>query len=82
LQKEIVGEITTSTDNLVRLTALRLVRSLEDPNLLRLVVESGWDARKLDRVSEKFEVWYGSEVLVLAARRTSATSEIVSRSKN
>ncbi len=67
--KAIVGELTTSTDNLVRLTALGLVRRLEDPNLLTLVVKSGWDAHKLDRVLEKFEVWYGSEVLVLAARQ-------------
>jgi hypothetical protein len=65
--KVIVGQLASSTNKMVRLCALGLVRRLSDPALLALVSASDWDATKLDNASERFEIWYGSEVLVLAA---------------
>jgi len=37
--------------------------------LLNTVVASGWTAAKLDYASHKFEICYGSEILILAAEQ-------------
>lgn len=65
--KVLVGQLTASSDALVRLCALGLVGRLGDPALLRIVAASDWNANSLDSTSTNFEVFYGSEVLVQAA---------------
>jgi hypothetical protein len=72
--KAIVGELTTSTEELVRLCALKVVRRLDDPMLLRMVVDGGWNANALS-TSRRIEIWYGSEILVLAAGRGLISAE-------
>lgn len=67
--RAIIGELATSTDPLVRLCALGAIRRLNDPVLLKLVVGSGWNAKQHDAADAKFEIWYGSQVLVLAAEK-------------
>ena len=67
--KAIVGELTTSTNEFVRLSALGLICRLKDKTLLNGVAASGWTAEKLDNASDGFEIWYGSEALVLAAEQ-------------
>ena len=67
--KAIVGQLTTSANKFVRLSALRLVGRLKDTTLLNTVVASGWTAAKLDNASDGFEIWHGSEALILAAEQ-------------
>lgn len=67
--RTIIGELASSTAPLVRLCALGAIRRLNDPALLKLVVDSGWSAKQLDAADAKFEIWYGSQVLVLAAEK-------------
>lgn len=65
----IVGALTTSSNALVRMCALGLVYHLNDPALLRVIVDSDWDASKLDSTSSRVEIFYGSEILVQAAEQ-------------
>jgi hypothetical protein len=67
--RTITGGLATSTMPLVRLCALGAIRRLDDPVLLKLVVDSGWSAKQLDAADARFEVWYGSQVLVLATAK-------------
>ncbi len=67
--KAIVGQLTTSTNEYVRLSALGLICHLKDKTLLNTVAASGWTAAKLDNASDRFEISYGSEVLILAAEQ-------------
>jgi hypothetical protein len=67
--KAIVGQLTTSANKFVRLSALGLVCRLKDRTLLNTVVASGWTTAKLDNASDRFEIWYGSEALILAAEQ-------------
>ena len=67
--KAIVGQLTTSTSQFVRLSALGLICRLKDTTLLNTVASSDWTAAKLDNASDRFEIWYGSEALVLAAEQ-------------
>lgn len=67
--RTIIGELASSIVPLVRLCALGAVRRLNDPVLLKLVVDSGWSAKQLDAADANFEIWYGSQVLVLAAEK-------------
>lgn len=67
--RTIIGELASSIVPLVRLCALGVIRRLNDPVLLKLVVDSGWSAKQLDASDANFEIWYGSQVLVLAAEK-------------
>ena len=67
--KAIVGKLTTSTNEYVRLSALGLICRLKDRMLLNTVAASGWTAAKLDNASDRFEISYGSEALILAAEQ-------------
>lgn len=65
--RAIIRELVVSPHKMVRLTALGVVCRLDDPVLLQVVVDCGWTAHALDAVSERFEIWYGSHALTLAA---------------
>jgi len=67
--KTIVGQLTTSTNKFVRLSAFGLICRIKDATLLNAVAASDWTAATLDNASDGFEIWYGSEVLVLAAEQ-------------
>jgi hypothetical protein len=67
--KEIVGHLAESSEGLVRLCALGVVRRLGDLELLRRVVDSDWSAAKLDASNARFEIAVGSDVLILAAEK-------------
>ena len=73
--KAIVSDLVVSTDRRVRVCAMGLVRRLKDATLLQLVAATDWDASKLDSASDNFEIWYGSDVLVLAAEQGLLTVE-------
>ncbi len=67
--RAIVSQLLTSTNKHVRLSALGLICRIKDKSLLDAVVASDWAAAKLDSTSDRFEIWYGSEALVLAAEQ-------------
>ncbi|WP_321867130.1 hypothetical protein [Paraburkholderia tropica] len=67
--KELVLELLVSLDHHVRLSVLFLIRSSADPRLLSGLANSNWSAEPLDVVSEKIEILYGSQALVLAAEQ-------------
>ena len=67
--KTIVGQLVTSTNKLVRLVALELICRIKDATLLNTVAASDWTAATLDNAADGFEIWYGSEALVLAAEQ-------------
>ena len=78
--KTIIGELTASTAELVRLCAFGTIRRLKDRELLRLVVDSGWSSNSLDRTKARFEIWYGSQILVLAvAERLISVADCIDR---
>ncbi len=73
--KSIVGELTQTTHDLVRPCALALVERLGDQSLLKIVSDSEWSARTLDRTSARLEIWFGSRVLILAAAKGLISAE-------
>lgn len=73
--KELALSLLASQERLVRLSALSLIRATADPVLLTALVESGWSAAQLDAVSDKMEIFHGSQALVLAAEQGMITLE-------
>ncbi|HEY6018986.1 MAG TPA: hypothetical protein VIY48_03565 [Candidatus Paceibacterota bacterium] len=73
--KEMVLSLLTSQEGHVRLSALSLIRASADLTLLAGLVKSGWSAALLDSVSDKMEVFHGSQALVLAAEQGMITLE-------
>lgn len=73
--KELALSLLTSQEGLVRLSALSLIRATTDPVLLTGLVKSGWSAALLDTVSDKIEIFHGSQALVLAAEQGMLTLE-------
>lgn len=73
--KELVLILLASENGHVRLSALALLAAAADPVLLSGLVKSGWSAATLDAVSQKIEILYGSQALVLAAEQGMITLE-------
>lgn len=73
--KELAFSLLTSQEGHVRLSALSLIRATADPVLLTGLVKSGWSAALLDAVSDKIEIFQGSQALVLAAEQGMITLE-------
>lgn len=73
--KELALSLMTSQEGHVRLSALSLIRTTADPVLLTGLVKSGWSAALLDVVSDKIEIFQGSQALVLAAEQGMITLE-------
>ncbi len=73
--KDLVSGLLSSQDAHVRLSALSLIHATADPVLLAGFVKSGWSAAQLDVVSNKIEIFHGSEALVLAAEQGMITLE-------
>lgn len=73
--KELVRNLLSSQDGHVRLSALSLIRATADPLLLAGLVNSGWTAAPLDVVSDKVEIFHGSQALALAAEQGMITLE-------
>jgi hypothetical protein len=67
--REIVGELSRSPNQLVRLCAFAVICRLKDLKLLSLIATSHWTTADLDRSSDQFQMWYGSQALVLATER-------------
>jgi hypothetical protein len=65
--KAIVGQLISSSCRFVRLATLGLTCRLNDRSLLQRLSASAWNAADHQSAGEKFEVWYGSEALALAA---------------
>ncbi|MFB9141193.1 hypothetical protein ACFFR0_16325 [Maritalea porphyrae] len=66
--RSIIGELLKSGDAGVRTQALGAAAASGDQELLKTVVESGWDARPLRAGKQTFERWYGSSALLEAAK--------------
>lgn len=73
--KEMVLSLLASQEGHVRLSALSLIRASADLALLTGLVKSGWSAALLDSVSDKMEIFHGSQALVLAAEQGMITLE-------
>lgn len=66
-----VGHLSLSERSSVRAVAFNAIANADDSQLVRAVAESGWSAAALDQRENSFERWYGSLVLVAAARHGS-----------
>lgn len=66
--REIVGVLGTAQESSVRSLAFNIIALEDDEKLIRAVVERGWSAAKLDPHENKIEVYYGSLVVIAAAR--------------
>lgn len=73
--KGLVLSLLASQEGHVRLSALSLIRASADLALLAGLVKSGWSATLLDSVSDKMEIFHGSQALVLAAEQGMITLE-------
>lgn len=73
--KELVLGLLSSQDEHVRLSALSLIQATADPVLLAGLVKSGWSAAPLDVVSNKVEIFHGSQALTSAAEQGMITLE-------
>jgi hypothetical protein len=73
--KDLVSGLLSSQDAHVRLSALSLIHATADPVLLAGLVKSGWSTAQLDVMSNKVEIFHGSEALVLAAEQGMITLE-------
>ena len=67
--RALVECLVVSPARIVRICALGLILRLQDTDMLRSVVLSGWTASTLNVAEEGFEIWYGSRVLIGAAAR-------------
>ncbi len=67
LTKSLVTRLVISPSPMVRLCTLGLILRLQDIGLLEAVVASGWSASALHIAEHRFEIWYGSRVLVQAS---------------
>lgn len=67
--KEMVASLLASAHDHVRLSALGLIRTTNDSELLAALVNSDWSAAKFDTVKHKVEVMHGSEAMVIAAEK-------------
>jgi len=65
---EIIIELFQSGSERVKLAILGLIASCENEQLLRLVMDSGWEA-KLNEKENIFENWYGSIALLNSAAK-------------
>lgn len=63
--RRLTGELTSSVSTKVRAAAFALIANLKDPELLKLVAESNWQAGSTDK-HEEYENWAGSIVLLKA----------------
>lgn len=64
----VVSTLTQSDDAIVRAQALGVVAFAGDPDTLKRVAESGWDARSLVSPGQTYERWYGSSAILGAAK--------------
>lgn len=75
ITKNIVIGLLKSTDDHVRLAVMSLIKSVSDPALFSGLVQSGWSASSLDEASQRLEILYGSQALVVAAEYGSISVE-------
>ncbi|MGM4986230.1 hypothetical protein [Rhizobium sp. 11_C7_N12_5] len=62
--KQIITQLIGSPETVARAQAMKIAANEKDSELLRAVVDSGWDARAC---KNKFEQWYGSSAILEAA---------------
>tara|TARA_R110000868_G_scaffold352856_2_gene614101 strand:- start:187 stop:4839 length:4653 start_codon:yes stop_codon:yes gene_type:complete len=72
---ELIGQQAQDKHTSVRAEALNIVAYLKDKDLIQQVIDSGWSATALDRRRNHFEAWYGSSVMIEAARLELLTTE-------
>ncbi len=65
--RQILAQLLQSADRMVRSQALAISVDLRDGVLLKQIVDSGWDATRLDQKENYYELWYGSSALLAAA---------------
>lgn len=67
--KTIIITLLNSGHRHVRLSAMSLIQSTEDPLLLETMVNSEWSVTTIDRKAAAIEIFYGSLALVKAAEQ-------------
>ena len=67
--KKMVAVLLGANSGHVRLSALGLIRTTNDPDLLAALVNSDWSTASLDSVSHHVEILHGVEALVLATQK-------------
>ncbi|MGX5637591.1 hypothetical protein ACWKV8_14550 [Brevundimonas diminuta ATCC 11568] len=73
--REIVGDLAVGDHDSVRAIAMDVIAHLDDEALIRRVVDSGWPKVDIDARDNKFEAWYGSLVMIAAAKLGLITHE-------
>jgi len=65
--RTLLADLARSTSTRVRAQSLAWITAIEEPALLRSVVDSGWQATN-KTVEHELEVWYGSFAVLKAAK--------------
>lgn len=71
----VVSSLIGSENAIVRAQALGVAAATGEPATLKLVADSGWDARNLAAPGDAYERWYGSSAILEAARAGYLTAE-------
>ncbi|MFT4075619.1 MAG: hypothetical protein QM647_08795 [Asticcacaulis sp.] len=66
--QEIISEFMSHSDNAVRCIAFQVAVHFKDPTLIKAAVDTGWAASMKERQEHKLEIFYGSQVMIEAAR--------------
>ncbi len=65
---EIVGEFLNHADSTVRCVAFQIAAHRKDPALIQAAIDNGWTAKMLAQGEHSLEIFYGSRVLIEAAK--------------
>jgi hypothetical protein len=73
--RELVAKLFRSQHSSVRSEAMHVIVRIRDTELIRMVVDSDWNASALDRHKNHYEAWYGSSTIIEGARMGILSSE-------
>ncbi len=65
---EIIGGFLSHPDDTVRCVAFQVTAQRKEPALIQAAISTGWAASMKDRQEHKLEIFYGSRVMIDAAR--------------
>lgn len=67
--RTLIGQFAEHERSAVRAEAMDIIAHLKDADLIEGVVTTGWNAILLDPRENHFEIWYGSLVIIQAAKQ-------------
>ena len=65
----LIGQFAEHERSSVRAEAMNIIARLKDADLIKRIVATGWDANSPDLQENHFEIWYGSLMVISAAKQ-------------